>query len=398
VALPRFVSIRFGERHPEAVGNRNPETVVVGSGIVGACAAYSLGRHGICTTLVDRDAIGSHASGKNPGGLNPLHGPGIPGPMQPLALESFRLHLENRDSIRELSAMNFYAARMPRVHIAMDENDLAQLERVREPYDATPGFTAEWLEPNDVFKVDRRVNPAILQGLLTTGNAAVDAYAYTVAVAKAAVKLGTKIVRSRVRGLEQSGNRVTGVLLDAGRLSCDRVVIATGPWAAETGRWLATPIPVEPVKGELLLVEADGGCLGCSFAWRDAAVYSTGRRGVWLGGTEDRVGLDQATTPTGRTSILDRVSRIFPRMRDRRVLGQIAALRALTPDGFPIIGRARGWDNAWLAVGAGRKGMLLSAGMGRAVADLIATGSTCMSIAPCLPTRWLEPSSAELRI
>jgi glycine oxidase len=380
------------------VGNRNPETVVVGGGIVGACVAYFLGRHGISTTLVDQTAIGSQASGKNPGGLNPLHGPGIPGPMQPLALESFQLHLENRDPIRELSTIDFYAARMPRVHIAVDENDLAQLGRVREPYDSTPGFTAEWLEPTEVLKVDPGVNPAILRGLLTTGNAAVDAYAYTIAVAKSAVKLGTKIVRSRVRGLEKSGNRVTGVLLDTGRMSCDRLVIATGPWAAEPGRWLTTPIPVEPVKGELLLVEADSGGLGCSFAWRDAAVYGTGRREVWLGGTEDRVGLNQATTPTGTTSILDRVSQIFPRMRDRRVVGQIAALRAVTPDGVPIIGRADGWDNAWLAVGGGRKGMLLSTGMGRAVADLITTGTTSMSIAPCLPTRWLEPSPAELRI
>src|SRR3712207_8366784 len=55
------------------------------------------------TTLVrSRDEIGGQASGNNPGGLNPLYGAGIPGPMQALALDAFRLHLDHWNEVRRL--------------------------------------------------------------------------------------------------------------------------------------------------------------------------------------------------------------------------------------------------------------------------------------------------------
>ena len=41
---------------------------------------------------------------------------------------------------------------------------------------------------------------------------------------------------------------------------------------------------------------------------------------------------------------------------------------------------APGWDNAYLATGAGRKGILISPGMGKAIADLLTAGETALSV------------------
>ena len=62
-----------------------PRIVVVGGGIAGAFAAYFLAGDGYDVRLIERGGIGGQASGLNPGGLNPLHGTGIPGSMQALA-------------------------------------------------------------------------------------------------------------------------------------------------------------------------------------------------------------------------------------------------------------------------------------------------------------------------
>jgi glycine/D-amino acid oxidase-like deaminating enzyme len=245
------------------------------------------------------------------------------------------------------------------------------------------------LERAEVLGVEPGVDPAILRGLWTEGNGKVDPPSYTRAAIASALKLGARLQTGEVRGLKRSNGRVTGVLLDSGSMSCDAVVIATGPWSAQPAQWLGTPIPVEPIKGELLLTQPDDPGVECDFAWRDAAVYRRRNGEVWLGGNEERAGFDQAPTRTGRELILQRVSRVFPKMKEVRVHRQIAALRPVTPDGFPILGFAPGWENVCLAMGAGRKGMLLGAGMGKAAAELITLGSTRLPIDACSPERWV---------
>jgi glycine oxidase len=360
-----------------------PDVVVVGAGITGAFSAYFLARDGVATTLVDRGPVGGRASGSNPGGLNPLHGPGIPGPMQALALESFALHLEHRDAIREASGSDFAWWTTPRIRLAFDGDDLARLAAARRPYDATPGFSAEWLEPGDLAAVEPRLGPGVLRGLRTEGTARVAARAYTQAVARAAVRLGATLVRADVRGVVATAGRLSGLRLDPGEMTCGGAVFATGSWAAAPAEWLGAPLPVEPVRGELVRVRAQGGGLDHDLAWRDVAVYAEGGQELLLGGTAERADFDDAPTAAARESILTRASRILPGINNAPVLDQIAGLRPATPDALPILGRPAGWDNVCVATGAGGKGMLLGAGLGRAAADLATGASTRLSIAPC---------------
>jgi glycine oxidase len=362
--------------------------VVVGGGITGAFTAYHLARLGIDATLVERGDIGGEASGANPGGLNPHHGPGIPGPMHELAQASFRLHLENWPAIRELSGIEFDPRRPPRVHLAADDAEAASLRRAAAPYASAAGFAARWLERDEVVSIEPRLGPGVVGGLLTEGNGKVDAASYVRAVAAAAARLGARTLRSEVEGLTARGGRVTGVRLHKGALDCDGVVIATGPWCAEPARWLDTAIPVEPLKGELLHVEPAGGPPAIDLAWSDGAIYADGARRAWLGGTEERAAFARAPSTSARLAILERAERFVPGMAGARVLGRTAGLRPVTPDGVPIVGVASGWENACLAVGAGRKGMLLGAGVGLAAAE-IATGRTpALPIDQCSPERW----------
>src|SRR5437868_6748223 len=106
---------------------------VVGGGIVGAFSAYFLARAGVGVTLIEREEIAGEASGNNPGGLNPLYGPGIPGPLQPLALEAFRLHLDHWDELRN-TGIEFDGHTKQRLNLAVDDDDIALLERMKANY------------------------------------------------------------------------------------------------------------------------------------------------------------------------------------------------------------------------------------------------------------------------
>jgi glycine/D-amino acid oxidase-like deaminating enzyme len=70
------------------------DVVIIGGGIVGVSTAYFLAQTGIKSVIVERDSVGSHASGFAYGGLSPLGGAGIPEPMAEVAQEGMRLHLE----------------------------------------------------------------------------------------------------------------------------------------------------------------------------------------------------------------------------------------------------------------------------------------------------------------
>ena len=78
----------------------------------------------------------------------------------------------------------------------------------------------------------------------------------------------------------------------------------------------------------------------------------------------------------------------MPAMSEARLSLQTACLRPVTPDWLPIIGRVPNWDNVYLATGAGKKGILLSPGIGKSTADLMTQGETKLSISAFNPGRF----------
>src|SRR5262245_61111074 len=225
-----------------------------------------------------------------------MHGGGIPGVMQTFAWESFRLHLDHWPIIAQLSRVDFSPSRPPRIHVALEAGDGPALERAFALHSAAEGFSARWLEVAELRVLDPRINAAATHALWTEGNAKVNAHAYTRAVAAAATELGATIAPASVVGIIRTGNRASAVVLDAGRLPCDAVIVATGPWVSDLEKWTGFAIPIEPIKGELLLARTTGEPVRHSFAWCAASVYGNGKADVWLGGNEARAAFDCSPT------------------------------------------------------------------------------------------------------
>jgi glycine/D-amino acid oxidase-like deaminating enzyme len=87
------------------------DVVIVGGGITGMTTAYYLAKAGVPSVLVERDAIGSHASGFAYGGLSPLSGFGIPGPMAEIGQDGMRLHRELSKGIANITCLGDTGAR-----------------------------------------------------------------------------------------------------------------------------------------------------------------------------------------------------------------------------------------------------------------------------------------------
>jgi len=134
------------------------------------------------------------------------------------------------------------------------------------------------------------------------------------------------------------------------------------------------------VKGEMLRLRLRGRALSHDFTHGLISLYRRGEEEVWLGVTREEVGFDESPSEAGRRALLDGAARILPEIRDADVIEHLAALRPLTRSALPIVGRAPGWNNVYVANGGGIKGMLLSAGVGVAIRDLILSGTTTLPL------------------
>ncbi len=371
--------------------NEASDVAIVGGGAAGCSVAYHLARAGVRSTIIEGAGIGSQASGFSAGGLNPLQGAGIPGPLGPFGMESYLLHRELAGILKADTGIDYEWRITSLVKAAFDEADFPELQETVDVFTEADGFEADWLDQEDLLNLEPRVAPDVLCGVRAWGNASLDSYKYTLALVQAAEKLGVSVRSGTVRGLEGSNGRITRVLLEDGVVSCGQVVLAMGPWSRQAEPWLDLYIPVDPLKGEILRVELPSGPLAHDVSGGGGSFYSKPDGLVWSGVTEDWRGFDREPSEPARRRIIDGAVRLMPDVAQARLVLHTACLRPVTPDWLPIIGRAPGWENVYLATGASKKGILLSPAIGKAVADLITQGDTQLPIGLFEPQRFIGP-------
>ena len=369
---------------------RATDVVIIGGGIAGCSAAYYLAQNGIASTIIEREDIASQASGYNAGGLNPLEGHGWPDPLLPMALQSFRLHQELWRQIPEETGIDYHGRFSSFLKVAFTEDELSDLRDTLSTFTGTtePGFSAEWLEREDVLAIEPRISPDIIGGVRAEGNGALDGQEFTQALAAAAVNRGSKVVSTSAIGLRLANGRVESVVTSDGEISCAALLIAAGPWCRTAEQWLDIAIPVDPLKGQIIRLQPDGPGLEYELIGAGSSMYAKTDGLIWCGATEEEAGFDLSLTEEARELILKNAVRLVPSLANAAIAKHTACLRPVTPDWIPIVGSAPGWDNVYISAGGQKKGILLGPAMGKGVADLIASGQSDISLKGCDPGRF----------
>jgi len=361
------------------------QVVVIGGGAAGCSTAYYLSAAGARVTIIERVGVGSQASGWSAGGLNPLQG--IPAPISALAMESYRLHLELWPELERLSSQNLEARIISMALVAPDEAAIPSLLQHGEAFESAHGFSARWIDAAELRRLEPRIGTGVAGALLTHGNAILESQRFTMALAEAAQRLGATLTDGTVTGIEHDNNRqVTGVRLDDTVIPCDAVVVAMGPWSGAAEAWLGVPLQVSPLKGEILRMAQAGPPLPFDIVTPAISLFSRPDGQIWLASTQQRLGFDQEPSEWAYRTLFDAAVHLMPAITEATLVKQTACLRPVTPDDLPIVGGVPGWQGAYVATAGGTKGILLAPAMGRALADLILTGQTAISI---------EGSSAE---
>ena len=357
------------------------DVVIVGGGIAGIATAYYLGKQGVRSLVIERDAVGSHASGFAYGGLGALDGTGVHAPTQAIATASMRLHRDLAISLPEETGINTEFRNRPAITLCFTNEEARSAKANLILREKQPEYDCRWLERDELLTMEPRISPDAIGAAYAEGTADLEPYRFILAMAQAAEGLGATIQHGTVTGLSRHGDRVTGVVLGGeNEIACDNVVIAMGPWTGSSSGWLGVPIDIKPLKGQILRLRAPGAPYHCSVGWEGNYATTKPDGLVWAGTTEEKVGFDEQTTVDARDRIMAELLRMLPVLADAHLVQQPACLRPVTADRLMVLGRAPGLEGVYLASGGERSGISWGPGMGLITASLVTTGESPLPI------------------
>lgn len=335
---------------------------MAGAGAVGCAVARALASAGRRVTVVDPGRPEAAATWAAGGMLSPLGEAPEPGPFLELALRSHALWPGFASELEAATGVDLGLRLEGKLLAAFDDEGLDALARRRRWQEAA-GFDVRWLDGADVRRLEPAVSPAVSGGLLLRRDGAVDNRALGRALHDAAMAAGCRMVDgARVRGVEVAGGAARGVRLgDGTMLPCDAVVVAAGAWSG-TLQGLPRPLPVRPVRGQMLSFRLPEPALRRVLA---SDVYLIPRREaeeprLLVGATSEEAGFDRRTTPQALRRLREGAVRLVPSLTGADVAESWAGLRPGTPDALPVLGRDPEVEGLVYATGHFRNGILLT--------------------------------------
>jgi D-amino-acid dehydrogenase len=396
--------------------------IVLGAGVIGTSSAYYLAKAGHEVTVVDRqhgpalETSFANAGGICPGFAGPWAAPGMPGKIvrrmlarhSPFALrprldpyqwrwlaqflkncapERFarnkarmqRIAHYSKACLKELrgeTGITFDHGAGGVLQLFRTEEELAGAEKVTRVL-AQFGVAHRVLEAAGVLAIEPSLRDAAVSfagGLHLPDDETGDCHKFTAALAELLRERGVGFrFDTRVIGIRVEGKRVTGIVTDIGTIDADSYVVALGSEAAPLLRTVGIDLPIYPVKGYSVTVEAVENVPAPRSSVMDehykVMITRMGTR-IRAAGVAEIAGYDLSVRRSGPATVTASLRELFPQVGGLATVKPWAGLRPMTPDGPPYLG-ATGIANLYVNVGQGSNGWTQACGCGRIVADVI---------------------------
>ena len=396
-----------------------PEVLVIGGGVIGACTAYYLARSGASVTLLEEHRVGGPmaASYGNIGLLVPSHSrpvaePGVLGrglrwlfdaesplyirPRWDLDLARWLLRFRAACAAPRCAAAEPVVYRWQRASQELYAELAAELPpevdyerkgglflyREQQEWEAAAaaarrereaGLDAAPVEPDQLRALLPGLQPEVVGAVRYRQDGRLIPGAFVRALAAAAARLGAVVhEQTAVFALERTGARVTAVRTSRGTMRPRTTVLATGFLSPRLGRDAGLRVPVQPAKGYSITVRRPATCPEIPLHFHAERVVLTpfGPDRMRIGGTLELAGGDRSVNPRRLAAIRRAPPRYLTGMEELEILEIWRGMRPLSADSLPILGRPRGLDNLLLATGHGMIGISLGPATGKVMAEL----------------------------
>jgi glycine oxidase len=343
------------------------DIAVIGAGVVGASTARLLAAEGASVCVLD-------AGGRGGRGSRAAAGVGVPSVR--LLADPLMLGFAETGRKQLLADLDELTGNDPgRLRTEAGVLRIVRTPQQRDELEAAatghPGYLGDWLGREQLAEVEPLLATDKIHGAYFDPTGLVmDADGYVTLLQQSATAAGAQLrLGTQVFGVEHSASGVELRTQD-GTLEAERVVVAAGAWSGSIPG--LTPLPVRPLRGQMLRLEATATLRHVV----SGSVYAAPSRSgtVVVGATEEQAGFAETVTPEGLLVLTAFLGRMLPRLAAGSLRDAWSGLRAAAPGGRPLIGAVPGQDRIIAATGHGGQGILTGGLTGRAVAGYLDTG------------------------
>lgn len=370
------------------------ETAIVGGGLLGCWTAFFLRKRGRKVVVLEKDRVGTQASGVNFGNLR-IQGR-HPGEL-PLSL---RAH-EQWERFEELIGADCEVERTGHIYLALDVKQIARIERYARQA-AEQGLHVDLLDPAEIARRWPFLSPAhVIGASFSARDGTANPRLVTPAVARAAARLGADIrERTRVVGIDATG---TGFRLstDTGEVvACERLVNMAGAWANEIAGLFGEQTPMFAAGPPQFVTEPLPHFIDPAAQSVDGVVIfrQVGRGNVVVAGyprgPSDKDNNRSPVPPQKTLATMQRLGEIIPALRGAHVIRVWSGIEGYIPDMLPVISPSATTPDLFHAFGFCGHGFQLGPGVGIVVSELLVDGATPTPLGDFSITRFDDPDWA----
>ena len=354
------------------------DVVVVGGGIIGTSIAFHLAKLGVPDVLLlERSHLAAGSTGKSVGIVEATYGTEV----------NVALAKHGYDELSRFHEVTGETADFhPRLYLETvnDRRHGWYLEKAAE-IGKKFGLHQRHVGPEEIPEMfpELRVDD-VAEGLVNDEAGFCDPTSVTNGYATAAKRLGARVqTRAPVERVLVERGEVAGVRTEHGEVRAPVVVNAAGPWCNDLNRPLGFEVPVSLWQRQIFVttphpeIPAD----------RPLYIDLTGRfyfrqeldGGFVLGLVEDVAAKDLANPETDwgfKIKVVEAAVHRVPKLAETCIANAWSGIVSFTPDQLPVLGPVREAKGFYLANGMSGYGVMISPGVGLALAEMAVHGES----------------------
>jgi sarcosine oxidase subunit beta len=354
---------------------KHTKVVIVGGGVMGASTAYHLALKGCRdVVLLEKEPFfGLGATGKCAGGIRYQFSTEINVRLSRLSLPMLERFEEDTGQAIDLRWCGY-------LFLLSNERDVAKFRHNIDMQNRL-GVPTEWLDIEEIkIRAPLLATDDILAGTFHAGDGLADPNGVVAGYISASRKMGVSAIPDTpVIDIIMKSDRVSAVLTPAGKIECEVLVNAAGPWSPIVSQMVEIPLPVTPIRRQMLTttpLEEIPSDFPFIIDFAQSLYFHREGEGILTGMSNpaQEPGFDESIDLPWESVHMEAAITRLPVLAKAGRVSAWAGLYEVTPDAHPVIGPVPDLQGYYVVTGFSGHGFMHGPAAGLLMAEVILDG------------------------